>query len=212
MIPIIIEPGNPEWANEFKKIKAYLWPHVCDIAIDIIHIGSTSVPGLAAKPIIDFNIVIESYDVFEQLKERLNHIGYEHDGDGGLPMRERFTGGAREGYMDYNMYVSPIESRILLAQVLFSDYLCRHNDYLTEYAVLKQTLAKQHRNDIVAYVNGKHEFIMNLVDLAIKEKQAEFLNYTGKGNATGIIDQIITYHQSFITAYQVNQGSVSSGS
>ena len=93
MKTIIVEPYNPSWPDEFKKIHAYLWPHISDMAIDLIHAGSTSVPGLAAKPIIDFNIIIESYDVFPQLTRRLRKIGYEHEGDGGIPMRERFKGG-----------------------------------------------------------------------------------------------------------------------
>jgi GrpB-like predicted nucleotidyltransferase (UPF0157 family) len=71
----------------FNKIREYIWPHIKDNALDIIHIGSTSVPGLAAKPIIDF-IVIDSYDVFPQITEQLKSLGYEHDGDGGIPKRE----------------------------------------------------------------------------------------------------------------------------
>lgn len=76
MTTIIIEPYNAEWTNEFVKICEYLWPHVKDCALDIVHIGSTSVPGLAAKPIIDLNIVIDSYDVFSQIVERLRSLGY----------------------------------------------------------------------------------------------------------------------------------------
>lgn len=204
MKPIIIEPSNPEWANEYVKIREYLWPHIRDIAIDIIHIGSTSVPGLASKPIIDFNIIIASYDVFAQLVERLKNLGYKHDGDGGLPMRERFIGGNRDGFMDYNMYVSPIESRVLLAQVLFSDYLRHHNDTLNEYAMLKQSLAEKHRNDIVAYVNGKHEFIMKVVNSAIREKKINFLENPGERETVCTMDRIIHYHKAFIAEYGIH--------
>ena len=59
MRTIIIEPYDPVWPEEFQKIRTYLWPYISDIALDIVHTGSTSVPGLAAKPIIDFNIIIE---------------------------------------------------------------------------------------------------------------------------------------------------------
>ena len=131
MNPIVIAPYDPEWANEFARIKNYLWPQVSDLAVDILHIGSTSVPGLAAKPIIDLNIVIESYDSFPLLAERLKTLGYEHTGDGGLLMRERFAGGKRDGFMEYNLYVAPMESRILLAQVCLLDtamLYCCHPD------------------------------------------------------------------------------------
>lgn len=201
MKPIIIEPSSLEWANEFVKIKEYLWRHVRGLVIDIIHIGSTSVLGLASKPIIDFNIIIESYDVFPQLMEQLRNLGYEHDGDGGLPMRERFIGGNRDDFMDHNMYVSPIESRVLLAQVLFRDYLRRYNDILNEYALLKQSLAEKYRNDIVAYVNGKHEFIMKVVNLAMKEKKFNLLE---DKETTCIIDRIVNCNKNFIAEYDAN--------
>jgi len=170
MRTIIIEPYNPAWSDEFEKIKNYLLPHINDISLDIIHIGSTSVPGLAAKPIIDFNIIIESYDVFTQILERLRNLGYEHEGDGGISMRERFAGGKRDGFMDYNMYVCPNNSLVLKAQILFRDYLRYHCDARDEYADLKQSLAEKYRHDIEAYVAGKHELIMKLVELAMKEK------------------------------------------
>jgi GrpB-like predicted nucleotidyltransferase (UPF0157 family) len=166
MRTIIVEHYNPSWPDEFEKIRAYIWPHIGDIALDIAHTGSTSVPGLAAKPVIDFNIIIESYDVFPQLVERLRTLGYEHEDDGGIPMRERFKGGLRDGFMEYHMYVCPKDSPELERQILFRDYLRSHDDARDEYSALKQSLAEKHRHDIDAYIEGKHEFIIRIVDLA----------------------------------------------
>ena len=173
MRTIIVEHYNPLWPGEFEKIRAYLWPHISDIALDIVHAGSTSVPGLAAKPIIDFNIIIESYDVFPQLVERLRTLGYGHEGDGDIPMRERFKGGLRDGFMEYHMYVCPKDSPELERQILFRDYLRGHDDARNEYAALKQSLAEKHRHDIDAYIAGKHEFIMNIVALVRKQGVCE---------------------------------------
>jgi len=169
MRTIIVENYKPSWPEEFEKIRAYLWPHIDDVALDIVHAGSTSVPGLAAKPFIDFNIIIESYDVFPQLVERLRTLGYEHEGDGDIPMRERFKGGLRDGFMEYHMYVCPKDSPELERQILFRDYLRGHDDARNEYAALKQSLAEKHRHDIDAYIAGKHEFVMTIVNLARKQ-------------------------------------------
>jgi len=169
MRTIIVEPYSPAWPDEFEKIRAYLWPHISDIALDIVHTGSTSVPGLAAKPIIDFNITIESYEMFPKLAERLRKLGYEHEGDGDIPTRERFKGGKRDGFMEYHMYVCPQNSLELERQILFRDYLRGHDDARDEYAALKQPLAEKHRHDIDAYIEGKHEFIMIIVNLARKQ-------------------------------------------
>jgi len=169
MRTIIVEPYNPAWSDEYEKIKKYLWSHISDIAIDMIHAGSTSVPGLAAKPIIDFNIIIESYDVFPQMVERLESLGYIHEGDGCIPARERFKGGKRDTFMEYHMYVCPKNSAELERQILFRDYLRQNDDARDEYAALKQSLAEKHRHDIDAYIAGKHEFIIGIVEIARKE-------------------------------------------
>ena len=167
---IVVEPYDPAWPGEFERIRAYLLPHIGDLILGIVHVGSTSVPGLAAKPIIDFDIVIESYAVFPQIVERLKALGYEHDGDGGIPARERFKGGARDGFRDYHMHVCPQDSPELERQVLFRDYLRRHDGARDEYAALKYSLAERHRHDIDAYVDGKHDFVTRVLRLAREEK------------------------------------------
>ena len=102
--------------------------------------------------------------------KQLKSLGYEHDGDGGIPMRERFKGGLRDNFMDYYMYVCPKDSQVLDAEILFRDYLRQNNSTRDEYAALKQTLAEKHRHDILAYVDGKHEFIMNVVITALNQR------------------------------------------
>jgi len=166
MRTIVVEPYNPAWPDEYEKIRAYIWPHISDLAQQIVHTGSTSVPGLAAKPIIDFNIIINSYDDFPQIVERLSSLGYEHDGDGGIASRERFKGGKQDIFMDYHMYVCPKDSPEHERQILFRDYLREHDDARDEYAALKQNLAEKYRHDIDAYVDGKHEFVMGIIEKA----------------------------------------------
>ena len=168
MRTIIVEPYNLVWPEEYEKIRTYLWPHISDIALEVVHVGSTSVPGLAAKPIVDFNIVIESYNDFPQIVTRLQEFGYRHEGDGGIPMREQFKGGVRDGFMDHHLYVCPKDSPELERQILFRDYLREHNDARDEYSALKKSLAEKHRHDIGAYIAGKHEFIMNIIEIARK--------------------------------------------
>jgi len=170
MRTIIIEPYNDKWPNEFVKIREYLWPYIKDNALDIIHIGSTSVTGLAARPKIDLNIIIDSYDNFPLIVEKLKNLGYEHIGDGGIPTRECFIGGLREPFMDYNMYVYQKDSRVLDAQILFRDYLRHSTGARDEYAALKLLLAEKYRHDIKAYVDGKHEFIINIVMKALNQR------------------------------------------
>lgn len=73
---VIVENYNPLWVEAFQKIKSEIEPILKDLIISIEHVGSTSVPGLKSKPIIDIDIVIHSLDYFNEIKLRLGTIGY----------------------------------------------------------------------------------------------------------------------------------------
>ena len=87
---MLISEYNPAWKDQFNQIKEVLQKTLDDLALAIEHIGSTSVPNLAAKPIIDIDVVISGYPVFPQVTEKLEGIGYYHAGDWGIKERECF--------------------------------------------------------------------------------------------------------------------------
>lgn len=76
--------------------------------------------------------------------------------------------------MAYNLYVSPKDSRVLDAQILFRDYLRQNKSARDEYAALKQSLTEKYRHDINAYVDGKHEFIMRIVKKALNQRNNSY--------------------------------------
>jgi len=162
MRTIVVAPYDPTWPDEFAKIKDWLWPHVGDLALDIVHVGSTSVPGLAAKPIIDFAIVMEAYTAFPAIKARLEALGYRHEGDRGIPTREVFKGGPA-GFMDYHMYVCPWDGPEYRRWLLFLGWLRGHDEDRDAYAALKRLNAKRYPHDIDAYIAGKSDFIEEII-------------------------------------------------
>lgn len=83
-----VVPYDPEWKVEFDRIREQLLSYVGDLIITIEHVGSTSIEGLAAKPIIDLDLVMDSYDVLPQIIERLQQHGYEHQGNLGIEGRK----------------------------------------------------------------------------------------------------------------------------
>lgn len=84
-----VVPYDPEWKNEFLK-KAMIVDCVCDLIIGVEHVGSTAVEGLASKPIIDIDVIIDSYYVFLTVKDSLSKIGFEHEGNLGVEGRKAF--------------------------------------------------------------------------------------------------------------------------
>ena len=164
--PIVVEPYNTDWPAAFQKIKAYLLPHIADLIVDIHHVGSTSVPRLTAKPIIDFDIEIASMDIFPDIKNRLEKIGYQHAGDYGITGREVFKRETPDDFMEYHMYVCPSDSIELKRHLKLRDYLRASPTHANEYGALKLALANEHKNDIDAYIDGKASFILECLALA----------------------------------------------
>ena len=165
--PIVVEPYNPQWASEFEKIRAYLLEHIRDLIVDIHHIGSTSVVGLSAKPIIDFDIEIASMDIFPKIKERLGLLGFRHEGDYGVTGREAFKREISDDFMPYYMYVCPSDSIELKQHLYFRDALRNDPVAADEYGALKSALAAKLGNDIDAYIDCKAEFIRGILERSL---------------------------------------------
>ena len=87
--PVTVESYNPEWSSWFEKLSDFLQSGLREYAVRIEHVGSTAVPGMIAKPIIDIDVVIQKSH-FEKTKTCLEEIGYSHLGDLGIAEREAF--------------------------------------------------------------------------------------------------------------------------
>jgi GrpB-like predicted nucleotidyltransferase (UPF0157 family) len=131
---------NPDWKKWFTYLKYKIWPHISDIAIDIIHVGSTSIKGMSSKPIIDMDIVIDNLDCLPKLKNRLKNIGYSHIGDLGIKNREVFN----NEYPDifpHHLYVCLQGSLPLKNHILVKKHLNENSEAFREYNDLKINLA-----------------------------------------------------------------------
>jgi GrpB-like predicted nucleotidyltransferase (UPF0157 family) len=154
--PIVIVGYDPTWPLEFERFRNRAAAAVGDLAVAIEHVGSTAVPGLAAKPVIDLFIVVEADDVQGAI-ERLSAIGYVHRGTLGVEGREAFD--VPEGERPHHLYVSPTDSEELRAQLAFRDRLRESRALATEYEALKRGLATKFRDDRMGYTDAKTDFV-----------------------------------------------------
>ncbi|MFD1416630.1 GrpB family protein [Oceanobacillus jeddahense] len=169
---------RPEWEETFLELKNVLYQQIGDIVLAIEHVGSTSIKKLAAKPILDIDIVIDSYQDFSKITERLQELGYFHEGDLGIEKREVF--GRRDSYvpwsegnrswMEHHLYVCPKDSEELSRHLAFRDYLRKHPETAEKYQCIKKDLAKT-VNSREAYTMGKTGFIEKVMERAMKEKK-----------------------------------------
>lgn len=156
---VVVEKYNYKWNYEFKKLKYYLQEILKDNIL-IEHIGSTSVYGLAAKPIIDIDIVIEDYSNFEEIKNRLKIHGYYYEGDLGIKDRHAFAyDESKSKFITHHLYVCPKSSKELKRHIAFRDYLKSHDNEMKKYGEIKLEAADIYPNDIEAYIKYKSLFI-----------------------------------------------------
>lgn len=152
---------DPQWPRVFERIHSFVWPAVSDIAVNIEHVGSTSVPGLSGKPVIDACIVVASKKDVPVCVERLASIGYVHRGTLGVPEREAFR---RPDHLPrHHLYLSPRGSLSLRNHLGFRNYLRAHPEAAQEYGRLKASLARRFPDDIDSYIVGKTEFVLRIL-------------------------------------------------
>ena len=156
---VVVEPYNEAWKQDFLDIKAELEPALGELALTIEHVGSTSVPGLAAKPIIDIDVVMEDYSKLQAVVDALAAIGYTHEGDQGIPGREAFKYDGKEHLRKHHLYVCPEDSAELRRHITFRDYLRSHPETVREYSRVKEEGAKLYPYDIDRYIEHKSPFI-----------------------------------------------------
>lgn len=153
-----------EWSSLYEKEEEGLRKIIGDLIVDIFHIGSTSVRGCSAKPIIDILVSIKSYNDGCIIKERLGEE-YEYKGECGIPGRHFIK--KNEGkFTLYHIHIFETGSEEIEKHLLFRDYLRKHAQYIDEYCHLKQKLMMQFPDDRIAYTDGKTAFINKIIEKA----------------------------------------------
>ena len=170
---VVIE-YDKKWPDDFLKIKKELLT-VLTMAADIQHVGSTSIPGMKAKPIIDIDVGLENWDDFETVKMELAKIGYKHEGDLGIKGREAFdrTGEIHNEVLDtidHHLYVCSINNEEFHRHILFRDYLRTHDEARDRYNQIKEEiLAKVGADNRAGYVQMKEDEYKDFFEGIIKK-------------------------------------------
>jgi len=128
----------------------------------IHHIGSTSIPHMWAKPVIDMLAVVQDLAVLDGLSARIEQLGYEAMGEFGIAGRRYFRRNNPAGRRTHQLHAFADGSPHVARHLAFRDYLRAHDDVAAAYAMLKRRLARAHPDDIVAYMDGKDAFIKGI--------------------------------------------------
>lgn len=164
---------DPGWPAEFERIREQLLAALGGLCIGIEHVGSTSVPGLAAKPVIDLDVVISTRMQFQAVRDVLHGIGYQHRGNLEIPGREAFLWPPGAGR--HHLYVCSVDTPNLHDHLVLRDTLRLRPDLRDRYAANKRELAALHPHDIDAYIDGKSALIAEI--MAIGRAAATFEDF-----------------------------------
>ena len=150
-------PYNPEWATTGALVKREITSVLGPVAIEIAHIGSTAVPGMKARPIIDIAVAVRSFDKIPQYYDELLLLGYNHKGD--TDSENQIFLSAQKNHFNIYIHIVIHGKTLWNSYVSFCDCLKRDKETREKYEQLKVSLANRHAFDRRAYSMGKGEFV-----------------------------------------------------
>ncbi len=178
---------DPEWPLKYERERKAIAEILDGNGISIYHIGSTSVPGLAAKPIIDMMAVVRSLEKVDDARGKFSELGYEYLGEFGIAGRRYFRKGGDERTHQIHIFQADDWNNIE-RHLAFRDYMRTHEKERTEYAKIKTALAQRFPYDIDGYCDGKDAFVREM------EKRA-LLEYDGTWDRLYIVARKVQYER-----------------
>ncbi|ELQ6263115.1 GrpB family protein [Cronobacter malonaticus] len=166
---IMLEPYNPAWTAQFAEEEKRVREALGDVALAVHHIGSTSVPGLAAKPVIDMLVEVLSLDALDACNAAMQALGYTPRGEYGIPGRRYFIKG--EAVRTHHIHAFVAASDHVTRHLAFRDYLRRHDDVMQEYAQIKFAAARDSSFQSDIYSELKNDFIARVEQQALARRQ-----------------------------------------
>ena len=181
---MILQAHDSNWVSEFARLRSVYTATLRNLVCGVEHVGSTSIPQIAAKPILDIDIVITSESDLQAVIRKLEALGYWHNGDQGIPGREAFkrrdetvpyTEKTRT-WMRHHLYVCVNGSRELARHILFRDYLNSNPEARAEYESIKKDIEARSNGDVKVYAALKENEGICSAFVERMLKQAERIN------------------------------------
>lgn len=162
MRKVEVVPHSPQWRAAFeveaKRVAAALGENV----VAVHHIGSTAIPHIYAKPVIDLLVEVRDITEVDGRSSAMASLGYEVMGEFGIPGRRYFRKDNRAGSRTHQLHVFAASSAQVARHLAFRDYMIAHPEDAQEYSELKRKLAQAHAQNMDGYIDGKDDFIKEM--------------------------------------------------
>lgn len=176
MRKVEVVPHDPTWKDAFETEAKQVEAALGDNVIAVHHIGSTSITGIYAKPIIDLLVEVQYILQVNDQEPSMQRIGYESMGEYGIPGRRYFRKNNTAGIRTHHVHVFRTASDQVIRHLAFRDYMLAHPTAAQVYSDLKRRLAKKYPTDIESYMDGKDEFIQETDKKAAQWRLASHAN------------------------------------
>ena len=161
-----VKSHDNKWSNKYEKAKNKINNIYKDILVDIHHIGSTAIPNILAKPVIDIMVVVKDINKVDQFDNSMQELGYEPKGEFGIKNRRFFQKGGN--HRSHHVHIFEKGNQEIQRHLNFRDYLRAHPAKAKQYSKLKEKLAEKYPYNVDKYIEGKNDFIKEIDSEAAK--------------------------------------------
>jgi GrpB-like predicted nucleotidyltransferase (UPF0157 family) len=159
MRKVEVVPHDPRWRDAFEAEAKQIAAALGDNVVAIHHIGSTAIPDIYAKPVVDLLVEVREIDEVDGRSSAMESLGYEVMGEYGIPGRRYFRKDDREGIRTHHIHAFEAGSAEAERHLAFRDYMIAHPVDAQSYSELKRRLAEEHPQSMDGYIDGKDGFI-----------------------------------------------------
>jgi GrpB-like predicted nucleotidyltransferase (UPF0157 family) len=162
MRKVEVVPHDPRWRDAFETEAKHVAAALGENVVAIHHIGSTAIPNIYAKPIVDLLVEVRDIVEVDGRSPAMESLGYEVMGEYGIPGRRYFRKDNREGIRTHHIHAFEAGSAEVERHLAFRDYMIAHDGEAQRYSELKRKLAEEHSQSIDGYMDGKDGFIKEM--------------------------------------------------
>ena len=162
MSKVGVVPHNPRWRDAFEAEARHVDVALADNVVAVHHIGSTAIPNIYAKPIIDLLVEVRDITEVDARSSAMESLGYEVMGEYGIAGRRYFRKDDEQGTRTHHIHAFEVGSAEVERHLAFRDYMIAHPEDAYRYSELKRKLAEDHPQSMDAYMDGKDAFIKEM--------------------------------------------------
>ena len=162
MKKVEVVPHDPRWRDAFEAEAKHVAAALGENVVAIHHIGSTAIPNIYAKPVVDLLVEVGDIAGVDGRRSAMESLGYEVMGEYGIPGRRYFRKDDQEGIRTHNVHAFEAGSGEVERHLAFRDYMIAHPGDARRYSELKRKLAEEHPQDLDGYMDGKDGFIKEM--------------------------------------------------